>query len=115
MIIADENVEKYLIDLLKNKGFEVLSIKEKYAGIKDLEIVNLIKTTNGILLTEDKDFGEFVFAHFIRGLSVILLRYDQPRYELIEDNLLTVAINYHNNIESVFITITQHKIRVRKI
>jgi hypothetical protein len=28
-----------------------------------------------LLLTEDKDFGEWVFAHHVKNLSVLFLRY----------------------------------------
>lgn len=30
---------------------------------------------NYAILTEDKDFGEWVFAHHVQGLSVLFLRY----------------------------------------
>jgi hypothetical protein len=34
MIIADENLEKYWVELLRKKRYEVLSIGESYPHIK---------------------------------------------------------------------------------
>lgn len=58
MIIADENIDFKLIRKLRLLDFEVLSIKEKHKGISDFEIIQIAKETNGILITEDSDFGE---------------------------------------------------------
>lgn len=71
MIIADENIERHWIDLLRGKGHEVLSILEAYPGLSDRNIAALVKEYSGMLLTEDKDFGELVFAQGIRGLTIV--------------------------------------------
>jgi hypothetical protein len=38
-IIADENIDVYIIESLRNANYEVLSIRESYRGIKDIEII----------------------------------------------------------------------------
>lgn len=70
MIIADENVERYWIDLLRKKQYQVLSIAESYPQISDTGVAALTQQHKGILITEDKDFGELVFAY---GISISLL------------------------------------------
>lgn len=115
MIIADENIEQHWIDLLRANGYEVFSIREKLAGISDEEVAAIAQDHNGILLTEDKDFGELVFAHGIKGLSVIFLRYDQPLYHQIEHSVIQVVSSYYSAQQNYFITITAAAIRVRSI
>lgn len=115
MIIADENVEAYWIQLLRAKNFTVYSIREHHPGISDPEIIELVKIRKGLLLTEDKDFGEWVFAHAISGISVLLLRYDQPKYSLVEKQLLAAITAFNPDNASVFITVTQTKTRVRRL
>jgi predicted nuclease of predicted toxin-antitoxin system len=88
MIIADENVERYWIELLRTSGHTVYSIQENHAGTADSEIINIVRERKGILLTEDKDFGELVFAYSIKDISVCFLRYDQPQYQTEENQLL---------------------------
>ena len=39
MIIFDENVEQFWIDLIRSKGFDYLSIREHHQGISDLQVI----------------------------------------------------------------------------
>jgi len=115
MIIADENVERYWINLLRDSGFIVLSIQETYPGISDKEVIKKAETLQGVLLTEDKDFGELVFAHGYKSLAIIFLRYDQPKYETVQDQLLKAVSTWHQTIAPVFITVTANKTRITKL
>ncbi|MFH2144088.1 MAG: DUF5615 family PIN-like protein [Bacteroidota bacterium] len=115
MIIADENVDKILVDRLIEENYEVLSIMDYQSGISDAEVINIAKSKEGLLLTEDKDFGELVFSYDIRGLSIIFIRYDKSDYEQIEKNILNVLKEFHDRSEHFYITVTKRKIRIRKI
>ena len=68
-----------------------------------------------IILTEDKDFGEWVFSHHIKGISVILLRYQFKEQDEIIDSLVTYLKNNHNKLNDKFVTITTNKIRIRNL
>ncbi len=115
MIIADENLEQYWIDLLRAKHYEVLSIRDEKPGISDREIAELVSTKEGWLITEDKDFGELIFSHGIKSISVILLRYDQPLYSQIESVLLRFLDEHVALIDHLFVTVTPGRIRIRSI
>jgi predicted nuclease of predicted toxin-antitoxin system len=115
MIIADENIDASLIETIRKNGFEVLSIRENFEGLADKEIINLTKSTAGVLITEDKDFGEWVFAHNMRGFTVIFLRYEKKDIPAIVNNLLNILKESQNNPSHSFYTITKNKIRSRLI
>jgi len=115
MIFADENLEQYWIDLLITKQYPVYSIRDKHPGISDLKIAELVRTAKGVLITEDKDFGELIFSYGFKDISTILLRYDQPQYDQIEHFLLKVLEEYSKREGHFFITITKKKIRIREI
>jgi predicted nuclease of predicted toxin-antitoxin system len=115
MIIADENLEHYWIELFRSKNWHVFSIRENHSGISDLEIIELAESRSGVLITEDKDFGELVFAYGFKNISVIFIRYDQPQYHTIEKSLLKAVELYHDTDLPVFVTVTKNKIRVRKL
>jgi predicted nuclease of predicted toxin-antitoxin system len=115
MIIADENLERYWIELLRKKQYSVLSIAESHPQITDSEVAELARKHQGILITEDKDFGELIFAYGIPKLTIIFLRYDQPGYSQIENSVLETVEKYLNIETPYFITITKTKIRVREI
>jgi predicted nuclease of predicted toxin-antitoxin system len=75
MILADENIPFQITKSLREQGFEVTSIYETARGISDEQVIELALKYDFLLLTEDKDFGEWVFAHHAKGLSVLFLRY----------------------------------------
>ncbi|RMI13992.1 MAG: toxin-antitoxin system, toxin component [Calditrichaeota bacterium] len=113
-IIADENVDFRIILALRKEGWSVLSILEQYRGEEDKEIINLVAAKQGILLTEDKDFGEWVFAHKAQ-IGVILLRYNpEDTYQIITSILETLK-KYGKSLREKFVVITPHKIRIRNL
>jgi predicted nuclease of predicted toxin-antitoxin system len=75
MILADENIDKKIIKAIREVGLLVVSIYESHRGLSDFEILELSKNPPFLILTEDKDFGEWVFAHKVKDVSVLLLRY----------------------------------------
>ena len=115
MIIFDENVEQFWIDLIRSKGFDYLSIREHHQGISDLQVIEIVKQYQGILVTEDKDFGELVFAYGISNISILFIRYDQPQFEQIMGNFISIIEKYQDGYLKGFITLTKNKIRIRRL
>ncbi len=83
-MIADESVNKNLIIALRMMGHNVLSIAEESAGISDEKIALMSLSPPGIIISEDKDFGELVYHHNISVIGVILLRYRPSDFETIK-------------------------------
>ena len=115
MIIVDENVDQWLVDKLKENTTDVISIREVHPGISDLEVIQIAKSHKGLIITEDKDFGELVFSYNLRGCSVMLLRYGKSDFAQIEKNVIKALQYYEKQPNHFFMTITSKKIRVRKI
>ena len=115
MIIADENVHQQFIDRLVAAGFELFSIRDQLGGISDREVAAFANYKQGLLITEDKDFGELVYAHNLRGISIIFLRYDKTDLDHVTDSLLRIVGEYHEKGENYFITITATKIRISRL
>jgi len=114
MILADENIHGYIIKTLREEGFEVLSIAETASSMKDDKVIELAIQLDYLLLTEDKDFGEWVFAHHVKGLSVLFLRYFFHEYAEITQALLYL-LKTQKLEPPFFATITTKKIRVRQL
>lgn len=112
MITADENLHQHFIDQLVSAGFELVSIREELGGISDHEVAAFARYKQGLLITEDKDFGELVYAHNLRGISIIFLRYDKLDLVKVTERLLHIVADYQEKIENYFITITASKIRI---
>lgn len=115
MIIFDENIEEYWIKLIKTRGYEYFSIRENCSGISDKEVIEIARKQKGLIVTEDKDFGELLFSHGVDKVSVLFMRYDQPQYHQIEKYFLKCIEDYLINNEVCFITITKNKVRYRRM
>jgi predicted nuclease of predicted toxin-antitoxin system len=115
MILADENINQQLIDWLRSKGIEVLSVREQQSGIMDEEVISLSRNPPRIILTEDKDFGEWVYAHQVQAISVIFLRYHFSEALEIQQILLNLLKDKGQELFGKFTTLTTRKIRIRSL
>jgi predicted nuclease of predicted toxin-antitoxin system len=114
MIIADESVNGFLVRGLRENGFDIYWILEKNSGIPDEEVIVITEQQGEILITEDKDFGEWVFAHNIKTISIAFLRYDKSDFDQILRSLIQVLKNFDmSDTQNYFITINKNKIRKR--
>jgi predicted nuclease of predicted toxin-antitoxin system len=114
MILADENIHSFIIKTLREAGFEVVSVRELANGINDAEVIQMALNNNWLLLTQDKDFGEWVFAHHIKHLTVLFLRYSFGESVDIANILVRLLTNQQID-RPFFATITTKKIRIRNL
>ena len=113
MILADENIDFAIIKAIRNVGIDVYSVAESNFGITDSEVINLSLNPPRIILTEDKDFGEWVYAHNVKEISVIFLRYDYQETKEITSILINLLQDRLGDLIYKFTTITPKRIRVR--
>jgi len=114
-IIADESVDFRIVKKLRDEGFDTISVLEEYRGISDSKVIDIVQNFKAFLLTEDSDFGEWVFAHKKKINSVIFLRYPPSNINDIFDSLLKVLIKHNKKLMGKFVAITPKKIRMRDI
>lgn len=114
-ILADENLNAVFIKYLREEGYDVLSIRETYGGIPDYEVAILADNLTSILITEDKDFGELIFAHKITKITIIFLRYHKTEMETVGKQLLQVVSLLQNKEGHFFITIARGKVRISEL
>ncbi|MFQ5751894.1 MAG: DUF5615 family PIN-like protein [bacterium] len=114
-IVADECVDFRIVTNLRTEGIEVISILEKYRSIPDKKVLELARLNKAILLTEDSDFGEWIFAHKEKGVGVIFLRYEPVDIDKILNSLISVLNKYKETLSNKFTVIRPQKIRIRDI
>ena len=73
-LLADENVDQQVVNLLRADGHDVLYIAELDPGIRDEEVLGQANRRQDLLLTADKDFGELVYRQQRILEGVILIR-----------------------------------------
>ena len=113
MILADENISGKTIESLRSAGVSVFSIFEEMAGITDEEIIKLsLAIPKKIILTCDKDFGEWVFSHQQTKISVIFLRYRFGDLDTVNKVLNQLVLEKGSQLFGNFTTISKSKIRI---
>ena len=73
--LADESCDYAAVRVLTGLGHEVLAVADLYLGADDEFVISLALEEKCVLLTEDKDFGQLVYASGMASVGVILLRF----------------------------------------
>jgi predicted nuclease of predicted toxin-antitoxin system len=72
-LVADEGVDKPIVDRLRSKGYTVWYVAEMEPGIGDDAVLGLANDEGAIVLVSDKDFGELVYRQHRESGGVVLL------------------------------------------
>lgn len=73
--LADESCDFAAVRALRADGYDVVAVAEVASGAPDEVVLELARTSGRILLTEDKDFGQLVYADRQATGGVILIRF----------------------------------------
>jgi predicted nuclease of predicted toxin-antitoxin system len=112
-IVADESVDIGIVQLLRKKSHEVVSIAEECTGISDEEVLNIAFSKDAILITEDKDFGELAYRLQLNHCGIILIRLgDIPRNERLTIASDTIHIHKEKLI-NCFSVLTPKGLRIK--
>ncbi len=60
-LLADESVDRPIVEQLRQDGHDVLYVAEMEPGIPDDVVLQRANEHQALLVTEDKDFGELVY------------------------------------------------------
>lgn len=74
-ILADENVEREIVDWLRAEGHDVVWAAETYRGVADSLLVEEAGRDARVLLTHDTDFGELALRFGGSVPGVVLMRF----------------------------------------
>lgn len=113
--IANENIPKYVCDNLVKQGIDVVNVVKLFPGAKDKTIIEYAIKENRIILTFDRDFGEFIFKEKFPVRGVILLRFSPKSPEFILQKINNLLKTPEIELENNFIVVEEDKVRVRKI
>lgn len=113
--LADESVDGRIIRSLRVAGISVASVREDMPGLPDRDVLSVARRLQNVLVTEDHDFGEWVFAHGEPTLGVVFLRYRVDERQLMEKVLVSLVRRMGSELYHKFVTVTPLKIRVREI
>lgn len=113
ILLADENIDRPIVERLRQEGYNVLYVAEMAPGISDVDVLDMARKENAILLTSDTDFGELVFRQKRISSGVVLFRL-AGLLPLKKAKIVFSAINSHaDEIPLSFTVVTPGAIRIR--
>ena len=109
--LADVNVERGIIELLRNMGFDVRWVADLDKFMEDQQVLKLAEKENRILLTNDKDFGELVFRRKKEISGLILFRVKGQDTGLKKQLLKRLLKGHKDKLKGYFVVVTKDKFR----
>ena len=111
--LADESCDFGVVRALRVEGYDVLALTEITTRTLDNEVIAQAYNEKRILLTEDKDFGQLVFASQVDSAGVILIRYPGNATKSLQETMVKFVQERGNEIRNAFVVIQPGHIRVR--
>lgn len=114
-LLADESVERQIVERLRLDGHEVLYVAEMEPSIGDDVVLERANEKAALLVTGDKDFGELVFRDKrLTAGGVTLLRLAglsaERKAEIVSDAFREHEAEFPNH----FSVISPGRIRIRQ-
>lgn len=110
--LTDECCDFSIIKALRENDFDIIAIAESLKGASDREVLKVSIEEQRILITEDKDFGELVYAHQRATIGVILLRFPLSNKDIMSKTVVDFIKKQGKSIIGKFIVIQPGKIRI---
>ena len=114
-LVADENCDFSLVIELRAAGYDVVSIAEQMAGADDQKVIDFARSERRLLLTEDKDFGQLVFAAAKENSGVILIRYPASTRSALTAAVLKFLSDNSEGLYSRFAVLEPGRARVTRL
>jgi len=91
-LLADENLPRLSVQMLRSRGHDVIWVKEERPGITDPAVLSFATSERRLLLTFDKgDFGKLIFQDKQKApFGIILFRL---RNERLPSEIAQIIVN----------------------
>jgi len=116
-LVADEivNCDFSVVVDLRLAGYDVVSITEQMPGADDETVIDFARSERRLLITEDKDFGQLVFAAAKQNSGVILIRYPASARSALTAAVLKLLSDNGENVYSRFAVLEPGRVRVAQL
>jgi predicted nuclease of predicted toxin-antitoxin system len=114
-LLLNENMPGTVVSELRERGHDVLAVKESMRGAEDSVILARSQSECRLVITQDKDFGELAFRCGLPAQSgVILFRLSGESAEADNQRILDV-IDSRSDWAGHFAVATDDRVRMRPL
>jgi predicted nuclease of predicted toxin-antitoxin system len=114
-LIANENISGTVVRALRERGHDVLAVKESMRGADDLAVLDRAQVEQRLVVTHDKDFGELAFRYGkAAGNGIVLFRLSGSDPAADNRRILEVFQTF-TDWAGNFAVVTDDRIRIRPL
>ncbi|HLB13326.1 MAG TPA: DUF5615 family PIN-like protein [Burkholderiales bacterium] len=113
--LADESRDHAVALALRGAGHDVIAVSESARGATDDKVVELASQGRRVVLTEDKDFGQLVFASAKSTAGVIFIRFPAQARSHLSAEIVDLAAERGEELLGCFVTIQPGRVRVTRL
>jgi predicted nuclease of predicted toxin-antitoxin system len=110
--LADESCDFPVVRALRAAGYDVLAVTEFLSGAEDAVVMDLALRERRILLTEDKDFGQLVYASAQPSNGVIFIRYPAGTRKTLPNVVASFIANAKTPLTGTFVVLSPGRVRI---
>lgn len=112
--LADESCDHGIVRAVRAAGHEVLAVSETGPGATDEDVLQMAASERRMLLIEDKDFGQWVYAERRATGGVILLRYPSAARLAMQEAVVRVIARHDTALLGCFVVVQLGRVRIRR-
>jgi len=113
-LLADESCDFAVVRALRAAGHDVLAVAEIALGATDDTVIELARDKKRVLITEDKDFGQLVFAAAKSAAGVILIRFPATARSTLPQVVLDLLNSEQDRLFGSFAVVQPSRIRITR-
>jgi predicted nuclease of predicted toxin-antitoxin system len=110
--LADESCAGPVIRALRESGHDVVAISEVAKGATDEEVLERALNEERVLITEDRDFGELVYARGRSSAGVILVRFDSRARRAKPATVVEAVAKLDSRLRDSFTVVEPGRVRI---
>lgn len=112
--LADESCDFAVVRALRRAGHDVFAVAEVTQRSDDRQLIVIARQQRRILLTEDKDFGQLVFAGVTESPGVILIRYPGNARQTMVESVVRLVQDHAEKLYESFVVVQPGQIRISR-
>jgi predicted nuclease of predicted toxin-antitoxin system len=110
--LADESYAGPVIRALLEAGHDVVAIAEVAKGATDEQVLERALNEKRVLITEDRDFGELVYARGRSSAGVILVRFHNRARRAKLGTVVEAVAKLGSRLRDAFAVVEPGRVRI---
>ena len=110
--VDDESCARPVIQALREAGHDVVAIAEIARGASDDQVLERALKEKRVLITEDRDFGELVYARGRSSAGVILVRFPSLARRAKSATVVEAVSRLGSRLRDTFTVVEPGRVRI---